>query len=105
MVFLSKINTASDFLKKNSWFTNKFLINFGYIEDSPGNDLNFCNSPMISLVPKSNPSVKEYFKPISNQYSISSCVANSVADSFEAMIIKKTECPPLAVEDLSRYIL
>jgi C1A family cysteine protease len=80
-------------------------INFGYIEDGPGKDLKYEESSMILEETKLNPSLKQYFKPISDQYYLSACVANAVADSFEAQIAHRANKSPLEIEDLSRLFI
>ena len=73
MALFSKFNSPAELLKVDSWFVSKFFTNFGYKEDGPGNDLNFTESPMASISATQNPSLKQYFKSVSNQYSIGSC--------------------------------
>lgn len=105
MPLFSKINIPSTFLKKDSWIIDKFFVNYGYIEDGPGNDLHFTDSPMINTPLLSNPSLKECFKPISNQYNIGSCTANATADAFEAQVAQRRRVDPSQVEDFSRLFI
>ena len=105
MPLFSRINIPSIFLKKDSWVIDKFFVNYGYIEDGPGNDLHFTDSPMINTPLIKNPSLKECFKPISNQYSISSCTANATADAFEAQVAQRKGVNPSEVEDFSRLFI
>jgi C1A family cysteine protease len=50
-------------------------------------------------------SVKQYFRPVSNQSFLSSCVANATADAFEAVIARRKGVSPDAVKDLSRLFI
>jgi len=99
------INSHKEFLKSNSWFVNKFFTNYGYIEDGPGKDLLYSASPMVTTPIVSNTSLKDYFKPVSDQYNIGSCVANATADSFEAMLARIRNCSPSMIDDLSRLFI
>jgi len=105
MPLFSIINTPVEFLQSKSWITNKFFVNFGYIEDGPGTDLKFSNSAMVTTPIEQNPSLKQYFKPISDQYNLSSCVANAVADCFEAQMAHRKGCDPSNIEDISRLFI
>jgi C1A family cysteine protease len=105
MSLFSTINTPSEFLSSKSWFTNKFLVNYGYIPDGPGVDLKFSQSPLTTTPISTSPSLKDYFKPVSDQYSIGSCVANAVADSFEAQLAHRRQCSPSTVDDISRLFI
>lgn len=105
MAILPIINTSTALLSSNSWLYNRFFVNFGYVVDGPGNDLLYSESPMITTPIEENPSLKEYFKPVSNQYSIGSCVANATADAFEAQLAKRKGVSPSQIEDLSRLFI
>jgi C1A family cysteine protease len=106
MSIFSKINTPDKFLQNTSWLKNKFLVNFGYLEDGPGKDLDYSTS-MMTLQPLiyGDISLKKFFKEISNQYSLGSCVANAVADSLEAQIIQRKGVAPSTLNDLSRLFI
>lgn len=104
MGFFSKTNVSTG-LSSNSWLINRFFVKFGYIEDGPGNDLLFSQSEMITTPIDQNPSLKKYFKEVSDQYSLSSCVANATADAFEAQIAHRRNCDPSLVEDISRLFI
>lgn len=73
MALIPYINSPISLIQSNSWFVNRFFVNFGYIEDGPGDDLKYSESPMVTSTIETNPSLKKYFKPISNQYNIGSC--------------------------------
>jgi C1A family cysteine protease len=105
MALFSTINTPSELLSSGSWITSRFFTNFGYIPDGPGNDLKYSDSPMITTPINDYPSVKRYFKLVSDQYNIGSCVANGTADAFEAMIAKRKGIDPSQVNDLSRLFI
>jgi C1A family cysteine protease len=105
MKLFTSINTPLDFLNSSSWLKDKFLTNFGYIEDGPGNDLNFNDSSMSEITISDNLSLKRFFKPISNQLLLGSCTANAVADSFEAQIAQRNKCLPSQVDDISRLFI
>lgn len=104
-MLFSLITTASSFLNTDSWLLNKFCVKYGYIEDGPGNDLKYSESPLVNTPMSDNPSLKKFFKPVSNQYNLSACVANAVADAFEAQIIQRKNVDPSQVEDLSRLFI
>jgi len=105
MPLFTKINTTSDFLSRSSWIVNRFFVNYGYVEDGPGNDLLYSTSPLISTPITNNPSLKKYFKEVSNQYSLSSCVGNATADAFEAQIAQRKGIDPSQVPNLSRLFI
>jgi len=105
MKLFSTINSPQEFLNNKSWIANKFLTNFGYKEDPPGNDLLYSSSPMVTIPVRENPSLIDYFKPISDQYELGSCVANAAADAFEAMLAKRKNCDPIMIQDLSRLFI
>jgi C1A family cysteine protease len=105
MPLFTVINSPKEFLQTKSWLATKFLVNFGYIEDGPGDDLKYSDSPMITTPIDNEPSLKRYFKPISNQYNIGSCVANAVADSFEAQMAHRKNCDPSQIDDISRLFI
>ena len=105
MALFSKINRPIDLINTNSWFMTRFFVNFGYVEDGPGNDLKFSDSTMMTTPVGEDPSLKKFFKPISNQYSVGSCVANATADAFEAMTARRLGVDPSQVEDISRLFI
>lgn len=105
MPFFTKINTTSDFLRRSSWIVNRFFVNYGYVEDGPGNDLLYSASPLTSAPLVDSPSLKKYFKEVSNQYSLSSCVGNATADAFEAQIAQRKGIDPSKVPNLSRLFI
>lgn len=104
MSIFPKINTGTELISAPFWKA-KLFTNLGYIEDGPGEDLKYSQSPMISTPISQNPNLQPYFKPVSDQYSIGSCVANAVADSFEAQIAQRKGISPAQVEDLSRLFI
>ena len=99
------INSPQEFLKRRSWVTNKFFTNYGYKEDVPGKDLLYSSSPMVITPVINNTSLRGYFRPVSDQYNIGSCVANATADAFEAMLARKNNCDPAMISDLSRLFI
>jgi C1A family cysteine protease len=105
MSIFTAINMPKEFLNTSSWLKNKFFINFGYIEDGPGDDLKYSQSHLTSTTLSDNPSLKQYFRPISNQYTIGSCVANATADAFEAQMAHRLQVDPSQVQDLSRLFI
>lgn len=106
MSIISIINTPSQIFGSTSWFRNRFFVNFGYIQDEQkSGDLVYSQSPMVSTPMSENPSLKKYFKQISNQYSLGSCSANATADSFEAQIAQRNNLDPSQVQDLSRLFI
>jgi len=105
MALINLINSPSVLLN-TSWFKAKYFTNFGYKPDEYNEkDVLFRNSPMANAQINENASVKQYFKQISNQYSLGSCTANATADSFEAMIAKRKNLNPYQVEDISRLFV
>lgn len=105
MPIFTKINTTSDFLSRSSWIVNRFFVNYGYVEDGPGNDLLYSSSPLTTTPLENNPSLKKYFKEVSNQYPINSCVGNATADAFEAQIAQRKGIEPSQVPNLSRLFI
>ncbi len=105
MSLFPNINSPAKFLTTKSWIINRFFTNYGYIEDGSGNDLLYSSSPMVTTPIRNTSSLKNWFKPISNQYHIGSCVANAAADSFEAMLARRKNCDPSLIEDLSRLFI
>lgn len=89
-----------------NWFQVRFFTNFGYKEDIPStSDWQFSASPMAAQQVSSDPDLTRFFKPISNQYSIGSCVANATADAFEAQIAQRNNINPEQVADISRLFI
>jgi len=69
-------------------------------------DVDFSQSSLIktaSIV--GDIDLKRYFRPISNQYNLGSCVANGVADTAEAMFAKQFNINPSSVPDFSRLFI
>jgi C1A family cysteine protease len=103
-----KINSAKTLIRIPKIIVNPYTINFGYIPDelySHIPDEPFSTSPMANSLLSGSVSLKKYFKEISNQYSLSSCVANAVADAFEAQEAQKRKIDPKYIKDLSRLFL
>ena len=85
---------------------SKYSINWGYKPDTQ-DKTRFCfsNSPMNAATPQDEISLKQYFKPVSNQYNLSACVANATADALEATIVRHKGLKPEDVADLSRLFI
>ena len=90
----------------NSGSLQKYVVNFGYKEDTQ-DKTKFCfsKSAMSASAAQDEISLKEFFKEVSNQYSLSSCVANATADALEMSIAKKKGIAPELVDDLSRLFV
>ena len=102
MPLINIINTP-DKLISTSWLANKLFTNFGYKEDKFNEkDLLFKDSPMANQPLVADVSLIKYFKEISNQSFLSSCVANSVCDATEAVISHRKNLDPNNIDNLSR---
>ena len=100
-----KVNSVSTLLKLPS-FLVKLFVNFGYQPDPPDSrDYSFSDSPLNQNTNLNEISIKQYFKEVSNQYSVGSCVANGTADACEAMVALKKNVDPSQVPDLSRLFI
>ncbi len=105
MGLFSSLNLPEEFLN-GSWLKVKFFTKYGYIPDdySP-KDLMFSSSPLAATNLVGSPSLKSFFKEISNQYTLGSCVANATADAFEAQIAQRKGVSPDKVADISRLFI
>jgi len=106
MIF--KINSASTLMRFPRFLINPYTVNLGYIPDETvpsGQDEMFYSSPMSTQAMMGEVSLKRYFKDVSDQYHLSSCVANAVADAFEAQQAQKLGVSPDKVDDLSRLFI
>ncbi|HUU87020.1 MAG TPA: C1 family peptidase [Candidatus Glassbacteria bacterium] len=106
------INNSIYFKFLPTFVTNKLNLNFGYIPHSDEktnikkSDVCFSRSLIsISGTTSDTISLKHYFKEISNQYNLSSCVANGIADTAEAMYAKEFKKNPAIVPDFSRLFI
>ena len=103
------ITTTSELLSAQS-FSNK-VVKFGFIEhdDHVTNidkeNISFANAPLVNGCLAEEISNKQYFKPISNQASLSSCVANATADATEAEQARSKGISPSSVPDISRLFI
>jgi len=103
-----KINSVKTFTRLPNLFVNRFTVNFGYIPDqtvASGVDAMFYNSPMSSSNIAGEVSLRRFFKDVSDQYHLSSCVGNAIADAFEAQQVQKLGVSPSEVKDLSRLFI
>lgn len=105
MAIINIINSPSTFIRRG-WLVNKLFTNFGYIEDNyDERDISITRSPLMSNSLVNNPTVKQFFKEISDQQQLSSCVGNSSVDMTEALIIKRKNIAPSQMENLSRLFV
>lgn len=105
MAFL-QINKVSTLLKLPSFLTGNFFVNYGYQKDTPSpKDLSFSTSPLNTNTNVNEISIKQYFKDISNQYNVGSCVANATCDACESQVVLKNNINPSQVPDLSRLFV
>jgi len=102
---LLKINSIKNLKFFPKFLINPYFVNFGYIPDDYGTEKLFSTSPISSKEMISEMSLEKYFKEVSNQYSLSSCVSNAIADSFEAQKAQKLQLDPSKIEDLSRLFI
>ena len=101
-----KINSAKTLKLLPKFLINKHTVNLGCIKDTPSEkDYRFSTSPMASAPMVGEICLKKYFKEVSDQYYLSSCVANAVADTLEAQTAQKLKVDPSKVEDLSRLFI
>lgn len=101
-----KINSVKVFNKLPSVLVNLFTIKTGYIPNTPSaDDPLFSSSGMASQSITAEIDLSCYFKEVSDQYYLSACVANAVADAFEAQIAHKNKIEPSTVKDLSRLFI
>lgn len=101
-----KINSFKNLKRIPRLFITSKFVNLGYIPDKPSSkDYLFKDSVMYSAPIVEYVSLKRYFKEISDQGSLSSCVGNAVADSCEAMQIKRSGLDPSKVDNLSRLFI
>lgn len=105
MAIFNTINLSRDFLTTN-WFYAKFFTNFGCQIETPNEkDWLFSASPMAASQLVGEVDLTKFFRPISNQLSVGSCVANATADSFEAQIAQRKGISPDQVQDISRLFI
>ena len=106
MVLLRSINSPQQFINTSN-FQARFFTNFGCIEDGFNpKDYLFSASPMANAsVDNADVSIKKWFKEISNQSTLSSCVGNGVADAFEAQFAHRNNLDPNKVDNISRLFI
>jgi C1A family cysteine protease len=86
-------------------------INFGYLEHNdiitqiPKSNISFAASPLSSEPLQSEVSVRKFFKSISSQSRLGSCVANATADAVEAEQIRSRNISPEKLDDISRLFI
>jgi C1A family cysteine protease len=101
-----KINKPATLIAVPSIIIKFIKPNFGYLEDVPNDkDYLFSNSPIANNPALKDISLKGFFKEISDQYTIGSCVANAIADSLEAQFAQRKNLPPSQIENLSRLFI
>ncbi len=94
-----------------NWFSPVVRFNGGYLEHNDTvtgiskTDVAFSTSSMSITPIQGEVSVRKYFKPISNQYSVGSCVANATADACEAEQVRSRNVSPSDVYDISRLFI
>ena len=102
MALVNMINTPSTFIK-SGWLVNKLFANLGYKKDNfDSRDISIVKSPLMGADLCFNPSVKQYFKEVSDQLQLSSCVGNSATDMTEALLIRRKKIDPSQMINLSR---
>jgi len=105
------INDPNALINATDRRLTRATVNFGYCEHDFAATMidkaavSFSLSPMSSGTTADEVSVKRFFKPISNQYQIGSCVANATADHSEAELARARNIVPEAVDDLSRMFI
>jgi len=103
-----KIKNPRILIKIPGILLHKRFVDMGYIPDSKKNIANntlFSASPMADTNTGDIPSLKKYFKEISDQYNIGSCSGNATADAMEAMIARRENKDPSKIKDLSRLFI
>ncbi len=91
--------------------TTWLRINFGYkehddvITNISKEDIDFERTSLARAPLQDEVSVRKYFKEISQQYHLSACTANAIADSTEAEIARSKNLPPEKVNDISRLFI
>jgi len=106
------INNPRYFRVLPTFITKRLNFNFGYLPHSDKitninkSDVCFSKSS-VSIYGTTSDTIdlKHYFKQISNQYNLSSCVANGIADTAEAMYAKEFNIAPEKVPDFSRLFI
>jgi len=87
------------------------VLNSGFIEHNleatkiDKETIDFAHSPLAGTPVASEVSVRKYFKPVSDQYSLGSCVANATADTAEAELARFRNVSPDLIDDVSRLFL
>jgi len=108
-MFPTLITTTTDLLAAKS--LSNTIINFGYIEHSDDatkickSNISVANTPLVNGSLQEELSNKQYFKPVSNQLSLGSCVANATADATEAEQARSKGISPDDVPDISRLFI
>jgi C1A family cysteine protease len=103
---LLKFNSPSTILSIPKLFVNSYTVNFGCIPDVlTAPYTTFAASPLSGAGVQDEISIKQFFKDISNQYNLSSCVANATADACESQIARRLNTSPANVPDLSRLFI
>jgi len=107
-----KINNPTYFKVLPIFITRQLNLNFGYIPHNDKitnikkSDVCFSKSLIsISGTISDTIDLKRYFKQISNQYHLGSCVGNGIADTAEAMFAKEFSISPNNVPDFSRLFI
>ena len=75
MVTIAPITSPTILINASDRYLNKTTIKFGYIEDDPkSSDLLFKDNDFLSAAPLvGEVSLKQFFKEVSQQYSLSAC--------------------------------
>lgn len=108
-LFHPKVNSPRELINIDS--TTWLKINFGYKEhnDSVTNikkeDIGFEKTTLSKTQLQDEVSVKKYFKEISDQYELGSCVANATADAVEAEQARSRNLSPEKIRDISRLFI
>ncbi len=107
MVTIAPITSPSILINASDRLINRTTIKFGYVEDDPKTtDLLFKDNAYLAYAPLVGEiSLKRFFKNVSQQYHLGSCVANAVADAFEAKQAMKLNISPEMIKNLSRLFI
>ena len=103
---LLKFNSPSTILSIPKLFVNSYTVNFGCIPDVLTTPYTtFAMSPLSGAGVQDEISIKQFFKDISDQYTVGSCVANATADACESQLVRKSNLDPSKTPDLSRLFI
>ena len=101
-----KVNKINTFIRIPKILINVIKPNFGYIPDEPSDkDFLFSTTAMAGTSPLNDISLRGFFKEISDQATLGSCVANAVADALEAQTAQRLNLPPTQISNLSRLFI